>query len=119
MMADLLFYAMLAFLFSHELDAVGRHEWRMLPLLNKLSDERGAKVFIWLHVPLFMAIFYFIATGSNARFELLLSGFSVVHVGLHWLYRNHPDNEFNNPGSVALILGAGLLGAMHILASYL
>ena len=46
---DLSFAAML----THEMDATFRHEWRILPLLNLISDDDLARdVFIVLHIPL-------------------------------------------------------------------
>ena len=47
----------LAFLMTHELDAINCQEWRMLPLLNFLDDNIGYQVFTILHVPVFAAIF--------------------------------------------------------------
>eukprot|EP01137_Pigoraptor_chileana_P023048 Opistho-2@88730 len=106
---------MLAFLFTHEVDAAFRHEWRMLPLTSFLPEDVGREVFIWLHVPLYAGILSF---GDRMAFRTGLAAFSVVHVGLHWLYRTHPANEFNNPSSWALILGAGLFGAAYLFQAY-
>ena len=113
---DLLFYAMLAFLFTHELDAVKRHEWRVLPLTSFLPDVTGERVFIWLHVPLFFAILWGVRDDPNQTFGQFLSAFSVVHIGLHWLFRNHPRYEFNTVGAWSLILAAGFFGGLHLIA---
>ena len=119
MSSEFLFYTMLAFLFTHELDAVKRHEWRILPLTSFLPERLGEQVFIWVHVPLFLAILWFAGSNPNSGFALLLSAFSIVHVGLHWLFRNRPRNEFNTLGSWALILATGLFGTLHLLATSL
>lgn len=57
-MYDVLYYAMIGAFFSHELDAVKRHEWRVLPLLRSLPERMGEQVFIWLHVPLFALLLW-------------------------------------------------------------
>lgn len=119
MLSEFLFQTMLAFLFTHELDAVKRHEWRILPLTSSLPERRGERVFIWLHVPVFFVILWFAASNPNSALGQILSGFAIVHIGLHWLFRNHPRNEFNTLGSWALILAAGLFGALHLLAANL
>ena len=116
MLSEFLFYAMLACFSVHELDAVKRHEWRVLPLTRVLPERAGEQVFIWAHVPIYLAIFWFAARQTTSGVALALSGFAILHVGLHWWFRNHPANEFNNPGSWALILGTGALGGLHLLA---
>jgi hypothetical protein len=116
-MTDALYWAMVAALFTHELDAVKRHEWRVLPLTSFLPERVGEQVFIWLHVPLFFAIFWFSTAEPVSGFRLGLAAFAVVHVGLHRLYRRHPRYEFNNPSSWALILLAGALGGVYLLAA--
>ena len=115
-MAEFYFWSMLAVLLTHELDAIRRHEWRIMPLINLLSDKAGEQTFIWSHVPLLFLIFWFSRDGAASGFAQFLSGFSIVHIGLHWMFRNHPANEFNNSGSWGLILLAGALGALHLAA---
>lgn len=114
MLSDFLFYTMLALFFTHELDAVRRHEWRVLPLTSFLPERIGEQVFVWMHAPLFLAIFWFGRGDPNSGFGLCLSGFSIVHIALHWLFRNHPAYEFNNLTSWALIIATGAFGALHI-----
>lgn len=112
---DLIYHAMLGALFTHELDAVQRHEWRVLPLTSFLPDRLGMHVFIWLHLPLFTLILRAEDAPWADGFRLGVAVFAIVHVGLHVLYRRHPAYEFNNPGSWALILLGGLLGAGYLL----
>jgi hypothetical protein len=111
MRAKIAYIIMLAFLFSHEVDAALRHEWRVLPLTSFLPDDIGRQVFIWAHVPLFAAILLF-NDRTGLRFGLAI--FSLVHVGLHWGFRNHPAYEFNNLSSWLIIGGAGLFGGLYL-----
>jgi hypothetical protein len=107
----LTYWAMVAAFATHELDAVRRREWRVLPLTRFLPDRVGEEVFVWAHLPLLLLVLVF----SDAEgFRIGLAAFAVVHVGLHWLFRRHPANEFNNPSSWALILLTGALGGIYI-----
>lgn len=113
---DLLYWATVAAFLTHELDAVRRREWRVLPLTSLLPDRVGEEVFVWLHAPLVLAVLWL--SGSEG-FRQGLCAFAVVHVGLHWAFRRHPAYEFNNPSSWALILLTGVLGASHLAAAEL
>ncbi len=118
-MTDLIYYCMVGALFTHELDATKRHEWRILPLTSFLPETVGEQTFIWLHLPLFTVLLLGGESGETNGVRLGLAAFAILHVGLHWLYRKHPANEFNNLSSWALILSAGALGAAYLAMSAL
>lgn len=117
-MAALSYFAMLAFLITHELDAVKRHEWRVLPPMSYLPEKVGEQLFIWAHVPLFAGLSYFGALEPASPVAKGLSFFAIFHTGLHWKFRNHPNNEFNNFSSWALIVLAGLCGLAHLIIGW-
>jgi drug/metabolite transporter (DMT)-like permease len=102
----------LAFLFSHEVDAAFRHEWRVLPLTSFMPEDAGRETFIWAHVPLIAGL---LLGGEPRTVRASVAVFSIAHVGLHWIYRHHPANAFNTLSSWLLILGAGLSGALYLL----
>lgn len=114
------FYLGLALLFTHELDSMPNHEWRVLPLLRSLSDTVGETVFIVAHVPIFMLTIAYVAS-VNARTRKLArdvaSGFFIAHAVLHALFSEHPDYEFASSLSTLLIYGAGVCGAAYFLSS--
>ena len=115
MTLDFIYYLTVGFIFTHELDAVKRREWRILPLIRSLPENVGEQLFIWLHLPIF-ALLLIGGDGEDVNtVRVALAVFAIVHVGLHWIFRHHPANEFNNPGSWALILGTGALGAAYLL----
>ena len=114
-MAEFIYWAMVACFFTHELDAVRRHEWRMLPVVRQFSDKIAERIFVWFHAPLFLAILWFSEEGASTPFTLGLSLFAVLHVGLHWIFRKHPDNEFQGFGSWALIVLTGFFGALYVM----
>ncbi|WP_407690817.1 DUF6713 family protein [Rubrobacter tropicus] len=55
--------------------------------------------------------------GANDALILGLDAFFVVHVVLHMVFRNHPENRSGSPFSWALILGAGACGTADLLVS--
>ena len=114
-LADFSFFLMLSLFMTHEIDAVKQREWRMLPVLNRLDDEAGFWWFTALHVPMFLLFFwYFNAVG----FRIGLSAFAVIHAGLHWILRKHPNYEFNNLLSDTLVRGAAIAGALYLIAQF-
>ena len=115
-MQDLLYYLMVGAFFTHELDAVKRHEWRVLPLLRSLPERVGEQTFIWAHVPLFAFLLWGGDGSAESATRLGLAIFAIIHVGLHFAFRKHPAYEFNNASSWGLILLTGLLGAAYLLS---
>lgn len=117
-MHSLFYFLMLALFITHELDAVRRHEWRLFPVLSSLPERVGEQLFVWLHVPLFAALFYVGAGEPTSVVAFALSIFSILHIGLHWLYRNHARNEFNNFRSWTIIVATGVFGTLHLLLTF-
>jgi hypothetical protein len=112
------FVAALSLLLTHEMDAVRRHEWRVLPLTAWIEDdERGFLAFTALHVPLYVVLLgaFF---GGHTPTIIVFDIFCIVHVGLHLLFMRHPAYAFNNPFSWSLIGGAGIAGAIDLLTRW-
>jgi hypothetical protein len=116
-MKELAFYLGLGTLFTHELDAVVNHEWRLLPVLNQISDDMGMTVFLLAHIPLFAVLIALVAS-SNPRIRrnsrLFIGAFLVLHAPLHTLFVNHPEYSFTSPVSAILIYGGAVLGALYL-----
>ena len=113
-MPDLIMYLLIGMFFTHELDAIKRHEWKIFPFTCRLPEPIGEQTFIWAHVPLFAALVWAEQSAYQNEVRTGLAAFAIIHVGLHWIYRNHPDNEFNNASSWSLIIGTGILGALYL-----
>ena len=76
------FYIGLGLLFTHELDAMPNHEWRVLPVLSALSDSTGELVFVLAHVPIFAIVIAFVASLDRRvrrRSEALAAVFLIGH----------------------------------------
>lgn len=109
-MQRFLFALTFALIMGHELDAMTHAEWRLLPVLNQLSDEQGRAAFVAIHVPLIVALLWLHARGGW-MFHALFGGFCAIHLGLHWALEGHSSYTFHGALSDALIWGAGLSGA--------
>ena len=120
-MKDAAFYLGLGLLFTHELDSMPNHEWRVLPVLSSLPDETGATVFLLAHVPIFAIVIAFIASLDERirlRARNIFCGFLVLHAGLHYAFSGSEAYEFQSWSSVGLIFGAGVCGLLYFLAAY-
>jgi hypothetical protein len=114
--SDHLFFLLgFCLLLVHEMDAVRCKEWRVLPLTSWMEDEAGYHVFTALHVPLYALLLWgLFGGGANRGLVVGLDVFFVVHVLLHLIFYNHPENRFGSIFSYVLIFGAGLFGATDI-----
>ena len=111
------FYLGLGLLFTHELDAMPNHEWRVLPLTAWLPDATGEFVFLVAHVPIFALTIAFVASlnrSTRAVARLAAAAFLIVHAILHQLFSTSADYEFDSALSSLLIFGAGLCGAVYL-----
>jgi hypothetical protein len=116
--SQLLIELMLAFLFTHELDAITQSEWRLLYVLRGLGDEEGRWWFVAIHVPLFWAL---IALTHHASAKVQgasrfgFAAFCIVHALLHWRLSNDPLSSFTTPLSWLLILAPAALGVIYLI----
>ena len=115
--ANLIFFFLLALLMVHELDAIHRHEWRMFIILNKMDDEKAFQVFLILHIPLLMAIFWLLTHSSTMVvfwFQVVVDVFLIIHKFLHDSFQKHPNNEFDTTFSKRLIDLLAVVGFIHL-----
>lgn len=112
---ELVFYTGLAFLFTHELDAMPNHEWRVLPVTSFLSDSVGMNTFLIAHIPIFAVVIGCIASlNLKTRWtaQNIASGFLIAHAVLHFAFSGHSDYEFESVISSVLIYGAAVFGIL-------
>lgn len=121
MMKNLIFYTGMGVLFTHELDAIQKHEWRVLPLTSWLPEEYGFMVFLFFHIPLF-AVLIALAASDNEKIRLNsrlgICIFLVIHALLHILFMGSKLYEFVTLSSNILIFGGALLGTIYLLLEY-
>jgi len=117
-MPDSIFLVGFALLLTHELDAIGRHEWRMFPLVRRLEDGVAYRLFVSLHFPLLVFLLWLLTHPSaNVRywFQLSMDIFFMAHLGLHYLLRSDVNNEFTNTFSKSIIVLIASAGFVHII----
>lgn len=118
-MKSIVFYLGLSLLFTHELDAMPNHEWRVLPLLRSLADSAGEVAFVLAHIPIFAIVLACIASlnlNTRSMARDIASGFLILHALLHFAFSGHPSYRFNSALSTSLIYGAALCGLSYLLA---
>lgn len=116
-MPDRFFFLLgFAFLLTHEMDAIRANEWRLFPIVSRLSDDVGFRVFTAAHVPLYALLLWGLTDGGAEHSALiaLLDGFFVVHLILHVVLRHRPANHFTSSFSWTLFVGAGLCGGIDL-----
>jgi hypothetical protein len=108
-------------LFTHELDAMTHHEWRILPLTSWLPDDIGMLVFLLFHIPLFATVTALIASENKTisrRSKIGFSMFLVIHGVLHSVFMSNTAYEFLSASSTILIFGGAGLGIIHLLLEF-
>lgn len=121
-MKNIIFYLGMGTLFTHELDAMFNHEWRILPLTSWLPEETGMLVFLFFHVPLFAGLIALVASKHDRirfRSRIGVSAFLLFHAALHAFFGGNPAYEFFSLSSSILIYGGALLGSIHLLLEYI
>ncbi|MFZ9052798.1 MAG: DUF6713 family protein [Woeseiaceae bacterium] len=112
-MKDVFLYLGLGMLFTHEMDAMPNHEWRVFPLLGSLPDAIGQFIFLAVHIPIFALVIAFVASLNQKvrdRAQKIAAGFLIAHAALHFMFSGQANYEFSSFFSSALILGAALCG---------
>ena len=84
------------------MDAIRTREWKMMFLLNRLSDNTGNTVFTALHFFLFMIIFYIMDQYFIFLF-ITVSVLLIIHQIMHIIFSKHTENRMNNIFSRVII----------------
>lgn len=117
-LASLVLYLFGAMFMTHELDAIHKHEWRLLYVLRSMPDEVARRWFIALHVPLFTIILWLFAHANTIVgfwSIIALDVFAIIHAGLHLRLSSNEKYEFHTLLSKFFIFGTAVLGGVHLL----
>jgi hypothetical protein len=112
--SEVLFSAVVSFLFVHELDAIRQREWRFFFAPVTIRDESAYQIFAALHAPLLAVI---LVHAESTAFQLGVDSFALVHGLLHFGFRNHPLIAFDSWFSRFWIFGGSLLGVLHLVVA--
>lgn len=116
-MKDLFFHLGFGTLFTHELDSILNHEWRVIPIIRALPDDTGLIIFIMAHIPIFAILVALVSSENPKTRQMTRIGiglFLVFHGLLHILFEGHPAYEFSGILSNALIFGGSILGIAYL-----
>jgi hypothetical protein len=120
-LSNVLFSLAFSGLLAHELDAMDKHEWRLLFVLRSMPDVPAQRAFVLLHVPL-IALLLWLITHPNRYVQTqvirLLNVFMVIHAGLHWRLSHHPKYEFHAWYSRLLIDGTAAIALAHLVLEW-
>jgi len=111
------FVSLVSLLFIHEMDAIRQREWRMFVGLKDLPDEATYRIFLLVHLPLYVAALFILASGAGLARTILyyaLDAFLIAHAIIHFGFRNHPNNGFTSALSKAIIYSMGILALIHL-----
>ncbi len=111
-----LFAVAFALLASHELDAMIRQEWRLLPGFGGLTDAIAADAFNLLHVPLFTLILMGVMSTSRSvrvRTSVGVELFLLCHAIAHTVLRGAENYRFEAPVETITIYGSAAVAALH------
>ena len=107
------FFAGLAFIAMHEMDAIRCKEWRIFPGLSLLDDQKGFITFTFAHIPLVYWMLLEVKR-NNENFMYYFDIFLIVHFFLHLLFLKHSKNEFKDWISWTIITGAAVCGLLDL-----
>lgn len=112
MKADSLYRLTAACLITHELDSIVKMTASPNPFGSILHLEQS--ILIWGHIPIVLGLLFVVDSSMRALVRYGTCVFAVIHVALHWVYRDQPIYDFGSMASWVLILLAGIFGAAYL-----
>lgn len=99
-----------ACLIVHELEAVLLRDTVSLATFRTPVEE----IIMLAHVPVVVGLLVIAEFTRRVHIRFGLCMFAVLHVGLHWAYRDQPLHDLGSITSWVLILLAGIFGAAYL-----
>jgi hypothetical protein len=112
MRADSLYRLTAACLITHEFDSIVRMTTNPDPFSSLSHLEQS--ILIWGHIPVVLGLLFVAESTMRASIRYGTCVFAVIHVALHWVYRDQPLYDFGTMASWVLILLAGIFGAAYL-----
>ncbi len=117
-----LFGLSFALLISHEMDAMIRQEWLLLPGADRIADQNVADAFNLAHVPILTLVIWLVSSARptwRERTMMASEVFIVGHAVAHMLLRGGTDYRFEAPMETVTVYGAAVAGAIHLVLALL
>ena len=116
---DLSLILAVALLAVHEMDAMTHAEWRLLPVLGGMDDDTAREAFVFLHIPLYVGVFWAVFVSSWKQLAgRLFSAATIAHAVAHLLLSGHEHYTFIAPIETITVYGAALAGLAHLALSF-
>ncbi len=116
------FWLGFSLLIGHEMDAMVRHEWRLLPGFSSMADDAVARdLFTLVHVPAFAVLLWLCSHRRESLRRNVQRGvdfFLVLHAVAHAVLSGHALYEFVPPVETVTVFGAGVFGGIHLALSW-
>ncbi len=90
-------------MFTHEMDAIRRQEWKMFIILKDMQEEKAYAMFTLLHIPLYAAILYLLLSPNVLIGFYITDVFLIAHTIIHFIFGKKPSNQFTGKISKAII----------------
>lgn len=102
----------------HEMDAMTHSEWLILPVLGRFTEATGRDLFLLLHIPLYVGIFWALFHASWRKIaSIAFCGLLVIHAIAHFLLSDHALYTFIPPIETITVYGSGLISVVYIVLS--
>ncbi|MEJ6951975.1 DUF6713 family protein [Natronospora cellulosivora (SeqCode)] len=105
------------FVFMHEFDACYCGEWKMFRFIRKCKEKTQYLIFLYIHLPLTLFLFYYLWTVvnfNNIILWVIINAFLIFHFVLHLIARRWKSNVFLSYHSFIFIAGAALTGIINL-----
>ena len=103
----------------HEMDAMTHAEWRLLPVLSGMEEGAARDVFVLLHIPLYVGVFWALFFASwRVLAGRIFAGAAIAHATAHFLLSGHQLYTFVAPIETITVYGAALAGAVYLVLSF-
>ena len=99
-----------ACLIVHELEAVLLRPWSAFHTI----DNPLTQIILLAHVPVVVGLLVIAELTRRPMIKVGVCMFALLHVGLHWLYRDQPFHDLGSITSWVLIFLAGIFGAAYL-----
>ena len=108
-----------ALLAVHEMDAMTHAEWRLLPVLSGMEDSTAREVFVLLHIPLYVGVFWALFFASwKVLASRVFSLAIIAHATAHFLLSGHALYTFSAPIETITVYGAAAAGLIFLVLSF-
>ena len=105
------------FIFMHEFDAFFQKEWKMFKFIRKLKEKTQYLLFLYIHIPLTLFLFYYLWTVINFNnfiLWIIVNSFMILHLLLHIDATRWKSNVFHSIHSFIFIGGGAITGIINV-----